>query len=184
MNTTIAGELPAFLDQRVAEVFRHWLSCRQGRLVPRRGDLSPAAIPACLPHVWIYRWRPERNDFQNVLAGEEINQAWMFSIQGKFLDELFGANAPVLQRRWLDLLNRPAIAYGRLTGDMGHATYKRAERLSLPLADDAGESYGIFGITIYSFDRQREGDITIPPPLDVVIVPCDRLPETMPAKSA
>jgi hypothetical protein len=184
MTASVLGELPAFVDERVEAVFGHWLSCRRGRLVPRRSDLSPGAIAACLPHVWIYRWRPERDSFQNVLAGEEINQAWTFSIQGKFLDELFGPNAPVLQRRWLELLSRPAVAYGRLAGDMGHAHYKRAERLSLPLVDDAGGPYGIFGISIYSFDLQRAGDTAIPPPLDVVIVPCDRLPAAVPRRSA
>jgi hypothetical protein len=67
---------------------------------------------------------------------------------------------------------------------MGHAHYKRAERLSLPLVDDGGGPYGIFGISIYSFDLQRAGDTAIPPPLDVVIVPCDRLPAAVPRRSA
>lgn len=175
-KSNTARSLPGFVDKRVGEVFAHWLDSRKGRLVPRRSDIAPAAIKPCLPYVWIYRWRPEQSTFQNVLAGEEINLAWTFSIQGKFMEELFGADAPRLYERWHHLLHRPAVAYGRLSGELAHGRYKRAERLNMPLTDDAGEPYGIFGITIYEFDRLHADDSAIPPPLDVVVVPCEDLP--------
>lgn len=179
--TALSQTLPTFVDNKVADVFAHWLASRRGRLVPRRDDINPGLIAACLPYVWIYRWRPERQSFQNVLAGEEINYAWTFSIRGKFIEELFGDDAPALCRRWLDLLHRPAIAYGRLSGELRQGRYKRAERLNLPLVDNAGEPYGIFGITIYEFDRLHAEETRIPPPLDVVIVPCKDLPDAPPA---
>lgn len=171
-----APALPAFLDRKLDVVLQHWLAARKGRLVPRRTDIVPAAMSACLPYVWIYRWRAERQDFENVLAGEEINYVWGYSIRGKFMDELFGDDAPVLRRRWHDLLDRPAIAYGRLTGEIALGQYRPAERLSLPLLDDADRPYGILGISIYQVDRMRAEALKIPPPLQVLVVPCRDLP--------
>jgi len=172
----LSQTLPAFVDPRIGDVYAHWLASRNGRLVARREDIAPGAIVSCLPHVWIYRWRPERRTFQNVIAGEEINYAWGFSIRDKFIEELFGPDTPILCRRWLDLLERPAVAYGRLTGELAHGRFKRAERLNLPLVGHDGGPYGILGITIYDFDRLHANETQIPPPLDVVVVPCAALP--------
>lgn len=179
-SAVVSETLPDFVSPQVGDVFAHWCSIRRGRLVPRRDDIDPGRIASALPHVWIYRWRPERRSFQNVLAGEEIHHAWTFSIRGKFIDEMFGDEATILRDRWFDLLQRPAIAYGRLSGDPRNARYKGAERLSLPLVDQEGQPYGVFGITIYDFDRLHVEDTTIPPLLDVVIVPCAALPPTSP----
>ena len=173
MNATLPVEtLPAFADERIGLVFSHWLEIRHGQLVPRRQDISPGAIATCLPWVWLYRWRPERNSFQNVLAGEEILQAWAVGIQGQFIDTLFPADWQALRDRWLDQLRRPAIAYGRLGAELSPGRYKMAERLNLPLVDGEGEPYGIFGITIYDYDRGSESSRPVPPPLDVTIIPC------------
>lgn len=157
-------------------VFSHWLAAREGQLVPRRDRISPAAMAPCLPCVWIYRWLPERKTFQNVLAGEEINLAWSFSIRGKSMEELFGSDCDKLRQRWIELLDRPAISYGRLTSELSQGRYKRAERLNLPLRDNDGKPYGILGITIYDFDRLHPEQTQIPPPLEIAIVPCSALP--------
>lgn len=175
-SARLGDTVPAFVDERIGQVFAHWMAARAGALVPRRDQISPAAIPACLPYMWIYRWMPEQRSFQNVLAGEEINLAWSFSIRGKSMEELFGADCDRLRQRWIELIERPAIAYGRLTSELSLGRYKRAERLNLPLRDNEGKPYGILGITIYDFDRLHADRTEIPPPLEVTIVPCVALP--------
>ncbi len=172
----LGDTVPDFADPRIGQVYAHWLAARQGRLVPYRDRISPAAIAPCLPHVWIYRWLPDQGTFRNVLAGEEINLAWSFSIRGKSMEELFGQDADTLRRRWRELLERPAIAYGRLTGALSEGRYKRAERLNLPLRNADDSPYGILGITIYDFDRLHADRTQIPPPLEITIVPCAALP--------
>jgi len=175
-SAVLSDTVPAFIDDRIGQVFAHWLAARAGQLVPRRDQISPAAILACLPYVWIFRWLPEQKSFQNVLAGEEINLAWSFSIRGKSMEELYGSDSDTLRRRWIELLERPAIAYARITNELSQGRYKRAERLNLPLLDNDGKPYGIFGITIYSFDRPQADQSQKPPPPEVVIVPCAALP--------
>jgi hypothetical protein len=175
-SAVLSDTVPEFFDERIGMVFAHWLAARHGQLVPRRDQISPAAIPACLPYVWIYRWLPEERSFRNVLAGEEINLAWSFSIRGKSMEELFGSDADKLRQRWIELLERPAISYGRLTSELSQGRYKRAERLNLPLLDNDAKPYGILGITIYDFDRLHAEQTEIPPPLAVVMVPCAALP--------
>ena len=54
-SAVLSDTVPAFVDARIGMVFAHWLAARDGKLVPRRDQISPAAIPACLPYVWIYR---------------------------------------------------------------------------------------------------------------------------------
>jgi hypothetical protein len=175
-SAVLSDTVPGFVDERTGMVYAHWLAARAGQLVPRRDQISPAAIPACLPYVWIYRWLPEERSFRNVLAGEEINLAWSFSIRGKSMEELFGQDCDKLRQRWIELIERPAIAYGRLANELTQGHYKRAERLNLPLRDNDGKPYGIFGITIYDFDRLHADLTEIPPPLEVTIVPCTALP--------
>jgi hypothetical protein len=168
--------VPEFLDQRLGIVMSHWLASRHGLLLPRRSDIRPEAFAFCWPCMWLFRWRPLRQSFQNVIAGEEINRAWdVSSIQGKFIEELFPSYGRALRQRWTDQLQQPAIAYGRQGAESRGLRSKQAERLELPLSDAAGGPYGILGITIYRYER-RDHALPIEPPLDVTLISCADLP--------
>src|SRR5205807_1186580 len=42
---------PSIDDRRLKEVFQYWRDITGNRVLPRRADLDPAAIPRLLPHV-------------------------------------------------------------------------------------------------------------------------------------
>ncbi|WP_259780979.1 PAS domain-containing protein [Aestuariispira ectoiniformans] len=158
--------LPAqFDDPFLNTVMQHWQDIRQGQNIPQRSALDPTAFRRCLPHVWIYGYLPEEDDFVCRLAGAEVNYAWGYSIMGKRISELYGPeNSIKLKSRWKFVLEKPAIMHSKFTTLRETTSFKRAERLTLPVADQSGEPAFIFGVTHYRFDKIRDRDKQIAPP--------------------
>lgn len=171
-NINLLGPTPellplptAFDDPLIEQLLRHWQEIRKPGEIPRRGDLDPTAMPLCLPHVWLYGYLADEDDFICRLAGAEVNAAWGFSIMGKKTSTLFKPdNHQTLKHRWKYILQTPAIMHSKLTTLIETNAFKRAERLTLPLADAQGKPSFILGITHYRFDRVQDEHKDVAPP--------------------
>ena len=176
------GVWPEPRDSRFRQFLRHWAERRSGLMMPRTA-IDPIAIKSCLPHVWMVQYQAEIDDFRCTLAGEAVNQAWGMSIGGKRLSDYMPAG--MLQRAMASyrrMLAVPALQVSCRSITRADAMEHGAERLILPVSDDSGRPYGVFGISLYYF---ADEDRTMTPQHvqggDVVFYPCAALPAEPPA---
>jgi hypothetical protein len=166
-------------------LLRHWaagrvIDGRTGLMMPR-ATLDPAAIKACLPHVWLAQYAADLDDFVFRLSGEQVNEAWGLSITGKrphdFMPPASAATASGIYRR---ILFTPAVHVNYRPIEPTERQQKGAERLVVPLCDAEGRPWGIVGMSLYVFDPITQADL--PPYVgpDVTYYPCRDLPEGMP----
>lgn len=179
------GEWPRFDDPRFVSLLRHWaagriVDGRVGLMMPRTA-LDPAAIKACLPHVWLFHYDAAADTFVCRLSGEAVNEAWGANMAGKrpqdFMPPASAARAHQIYRR---ILLTPALHVGHRRVTPAGRQEKSAERLVVPLSDAAGRPYGIFGLSLYHFDPITEA--AAPPHVgpNVTYYPCAALPAAMP----
>ena len=145
-------------------LMNHWLDVRGDRLMPLRSEIDPTAIYQSLPHVWIYRFDPARDDFICELSGDHINTAWKRNITDAGTRELFPADErDTLVARWHYLLDHGLMMKTdfNLSRDL---SFKPAERLTLPLTDEKGHAGCILGITVYSYKKWLEDEKDVAPP--------------------
>jgi len=168
-------------DPRLLMFLRHWANNRKGGVVPARGAIDPAQIAPCLPHVWIYRRDAESGQFICTLAGDEINMAWGRSIIGKKLSNFMPADmARTLDQRYELISTIPAILHSGHQATAQPISGKAARRLIAPIAREDGSPYGVFGISIYVYDRQHDSEIPVRHSSDAVLYDCKVLPATPP----
>lgn len=174
------GCWPELVDARFRTLLRHWAERRVGPTTPRSA-IDPAVIRDCLPHVWLYKYLPEDNDFICTLAGEAVNEAWGRSLIGKrasvFMPPAMQARVPKLYRRMLDL---PAIQVSRRRITPADGMAQSAERLIVPLAQDDGSPYGVFGLTLYYLGTQTSFEDPLNMQGAVTLYDCAALPATPP----
>ena len=159
----------------ILQFFSAWHAIRGDRIVPYRRDFDPIAIPALLSSIWLYRYEHERGDFVCRLAGEDVNEAWGRNIKGRTLREVIGAHDhPMVLERWRRIVSGPMLHYGFAVERMTNQELRRAERLILPLANDADEICYTIGLSLYRIgpvDPMR----TALHPEDVIQIPCTEL---------
>lgn len=158
MATGPAGVWPDLADPRFSQLLRHWAEGRRG-LMPARSAIDPIAIKGCLPNIWLHQYLPDEGDFRCALAGEAVNVAWGASIVGKRMRDFM---PPSMLSTVLDsyrqTLHRPALQVSRRRITRPDRVEQSAERLVLPLADDAGRPSSLIGITLYYLGAQPRID--------------------------
>lgn len=174
LNPGLEARLPN-ADPRIFDFFEAWRRARRGRLVPRRRDFDPIAVPGLLRHVWLYQYDPDRADFVCKLAGENVNEAWGRSIRGLSLRQVIGeADHATVLRRWLRILSVPLIHYGAARERLSALELQQAERLLLPLGPDDGEPDHVLGLSLYTISSDNLSRSPLVPD-DVVQIPCAEL---------
>lgn len=153
---------PTVRDPCLTRFLQGWLRFRGERTMPRRQDIDPFAFPDLLARIYLYERQAGGDSFRCVLAGEEIHRAWNGPIMGRDVADLFSAaDLPRVLARWSFVLDRPAALYGY---HRDPATSASAERLLLPVSDDAGAGRFVFGATAYQRDLTDAGSGITPPP--------------------
>lgn len=174
------GVWPSLKDPRLQVLLRHWANNRNGLVMPRSA-LDPAALKICLPNAWLYRFLSAENDFICTVSGEKVNSAWGCSLMGKRIDETMPANMIAFATlAYRLILEMPAIQISTRRIEPPDGIEQVSERLIVPLTDDAGDPYGVLGVTLYSL-----GDLQQLSPSDDVqdeatFYPCAGLPQTLP----
>jgi hypothetical protein len=164
-------------DPRLIALLRVWQAARQGDLVPRRGRFDPFSVPKLMPNLWLYRYDAERGDFVCRLAGEDVNRAWGRPIRGLTLREIVGeADHAAILERWHGILETPLIHYGTDRERLTALSLHRAERLLLPLADDASPHAvnQVLGASVYRLDPPEDTRPALYPE-DIVRIPCSEI---------
>ncbi|MBX3455219.1 PAS domain-containing protein [Ferrovibrio sp.] len=176
------ADWPRMEDARLRLFMHHWAERRGDALVTLRSAIDPGQLKPCLPYLWIYRWLPQQDDFFCSLSGEAVNDAWGRSIRNRFLRDIMSTeDAGVLRQRYRHVMDTPAIHISRRPIQPHLQLGKDSERLILPLADDAGQVLGVFGMTLYHYDRVTEADKPIHPRREIEAYACADLPRGLPA---
>lgn len=141
------------------DVFDYWESMKSGDRMPLRSEFDPSRIKESLPYVWMYK-RGEDGEFYCSLAGEEVQSAWGHGIIGLKASDILTDSYATVIARWEFVLARPAVAYTTLA-DAKIVNSKPVYRLTLPLADDDGVPYIVFGVSHYYYPSEDARDIPI-----------------------
>ncbi len=160
------GQWPSLPEPRQRLLLRHWALWREGLLPPPRSRIDPALIKPCLADLWIFRIADTADDLVCTLAGENIRETWGYSIIGARPVDLWGPDdGEVVRQRLLRVARTPGLVHGCTGITPRTGASKLAHRLMLPLADEAGQPYGVIGVTYYVYDRSRDpqqpGDATL-----------------------
>lgn len=180
----VRGTWPTLDNPLFRLLLRRWAEWRQGAAVPRRAAVVPSEIVPCLPQLWIFRLADDRSRVVCSLAGEQLNEDWGFSIMGKDPMALWGPEiGGIVNERLKRVALTPGVIYGRsnITPRTGVAGPLYAERLMLPLCDDAGQPYGAMGITVFHRNRLLDDPQVVPPSQQAWLYPCADLPAAPPA---
>lgn len=172
---------PALGDPVMQRFLRHWAQARgSDHLAAPRSRIDPAAIKPCLPNIWMFRWRPELQDFVCTLAGEAVISAWGQPMIGRSLEQIRPRAADLVRQRYGSILNLPALqSTHRSMGSDGDSV-KAAFRLVLPLLTDGGEAYGVIGMTQYRYDPLRDDGKPVDIDAEVKFYRCADLPRDLP----
>lgn len=153
-------------DYRLDALWRHWLAARGGRRMPARRALDATAMPATLPHLFLYDYQPASGRFYCRLSGAEINLVVGKTCARRFLDELFTPQVlAVVQERYLRVVQTPTLIYMHGTINMANGVRVPGERLILPLADDGERATGLIGGSIYRLPESFTAGTWVTEPL-------------------
>lgn len=109
--------------------------------------------------IWVYEYIEERDSYRQVIAGQNILDAWQETDGSPFLEDFMDdATAQNIIHRWNFLRLIPAIAsYSITTND----EFQYTERIAIPLCDKSGAVKYIFGCSLY--ERLRGIESSNPP---------------------
>lgn len=146
--TTHATPPANVVSESVLAVAGYWLSAGGDRFAVGRRDLDPLVLgPGVLPRLWLADADPARGDVRFRLAGEAINEMFGHSVRDRWLGELLPeGKAAVLRRRFARVLADPCVCYCRGVIRIDHERHGWSERLTLPIADDAGRLVHLLGV--------------------------------------
>jgi hypothetical protein len=134
-------------------VFDYWNALRNGRVLPRRSEVDPAALRLLLPHVFIL----QRYDSEHIVfrvAGTALCAAFGRELRDHNFVTLWSHNSqPAIRDLLLQLAERAQVATVRAVGLTLDKRTVSAETVLLPLADDWDAHSRILGIA--SFGREE-----------------------------
>ncbi|MGO1119300.1 PAS domain-containing protein [Rhodovibrionaceae bacterium A322] len=153
-ETELLTDRARFLENASPEIvqfFDYWQSLRRGSLLPVKTDFDPIAVPKLLRILWLHRFEQQNNRFVCQLAGEAINYVWNTStIAGKDVaDVIAPADYPGIHQRWLYMMERPAVFYGKQLTYETNPLGRAAERIVGPMTDEKGQPSFLIGISLY-----------------------------------
>jgi hypothetical protein len=137
---------------KLRRLLAYWLDLRGDKLVPRRAQLDPIAIPWALSHIWLLQLDLTVDRFRYRLAGESVQGIYEQNISGKTIFDLMDEdNAGIVDAKFHQICHEPCICH-----DIGPVYTKTdrpglGERVILPLATDEGQNEFILGCTIYDW---------------------------------
>lgn len=138
-------------------VFDYWNALRNGRSLPRRSEVDPAALRVLLPHVFIL----QRYDSEHVVfrvAGTALCAAFGRELRDHNFVTLWDRNSqPVIRDVLLQLAERAHVATVRAVGTTLDKRTVSTEAVLLPLADDWGAHTRILGLVSFGHDEAALG---------------------------
>ena len=153
---------PNFPSNMAIEIYKAWANFAPDKRIPYRKDIDPLLIPKqYISSVWVYEYVPEKDSYRQVIAGQDIRDAWPNMPTEPFLEDFMsGETLRNIKQRWHFIRTTPAISYYNIDkkGD-----FKFTQRIVLPLCDEHGDISYVFGCSIY---ERLNGFETQAPPTD------------------
>jgi len=142
--------LDSIAETELRHIYLYWLERRQGRQIPRRGDIRPNEIdPQYLPSLFLYR-REDNGRFRCLLVGTELVKIFQRDETGSYLDEILPPNLSASRLKLFARCveeRRPIYYAGPALMMMRER--RRVGRLLLPLSSDGGKAEFVFGIATF-----------------------------------
>ena len=138
-------------DPVLGGALAYWRRKRDGRAMPSRRDIDPGEIPRLLPHLQLIDVAGGR--FRYRLVGTALVDAYGRDYTGQFVDELFDkSRSQFITNAYNSITEtrRPGFLRNRCVTTKGVKLI--ANRLYLPLSDDAQEFHMILGAMTFEFD--------------------------------
>lgn len=148
--------MPHLRDRRLHLLLDHWLDRRGGNGVPLRSTIDPSAIVSVLPYIWLCEYNGAEDRFRMRLAGEEINKLYGKNISSCYFEEIASPSfLPVMMRRYLRIIEQPAILHCAGLIYFSNSSPVVGERLGLPLRMEDGRITQIIGVSMYDFPLEQ-----------------------------
>lgn len=127
----------------------HYLETLGAKRLPSRQDIDALKLGNALPVIWISEYEPAAGTFRYRLAGEEVNDAFGQSVNGRLLSEIVSAERfDSVNAAFRRVIEEQAAMLA--VGPVYRCTDRVAlgERLALPLSSDGETADGLIGATV------------------------------------
>ncbi len=161
METTGPGDVRALRAQLMLpeqrDLFDYWLSLKGERDLPRRGDISPAAMRRLLPHVSLIELHEDAEHARFRLAGSALRDIFGVELTNRTLaDPCWGRHAEYWQRVCRQLWQERAPLFGMLRAPGAGREHLVLFWLRLPLSSNDGRGLMALGLDIARSARDSE----------------------------
>ncbi|WP_020593755.1 PAS domain-containing protein [Kiloniella laminariae] len=132
-------------------VTRHWLSLSKIGSVPSLEDMDPVRFPKALPHISLFKYDPDGDDYYCRLAGEDVSDAHAERMKGKYLSVLYpDEQFRTIRTHWNSVRSRKEALI--VSCELHHSVkIIPSLHVILPLKE-ADRSEFIMSISVYRYD--------------------------------
>jgi hypothetical protein len=151
-DTLTASSLdPGSWHPKVKQLYDYWRAVHPPAGLPGRQHIDPIDLPRFLPHLFLVDVERAPLRFRYRLVGTDYVRMMGHDLTGQHLDEVHPGFHGLIQRQYIDLVERRRPAYRK-----GPVMYVEAmkdhlfvERLVVPLARDGSTVDMILGIILH-----------------------------------
>ncbi|MCZ4282090.1 PAS domain-containing protein [Kiloniella laminariae] len=133
------------------DVTRHWLYLTQTGVVPSLSDMDPVHFPKALPHISLFKYNPEDDDYYCRLAGEDVSNAHSIRMKGKNLSVLYpDEQFKTIRMHWNSVRSRKEALV--VSCELHHSVkIIPSLHVILPLKEDESDEL-VMSISVYRYD--------------------------------
>jgi hypothetical protein len=145
--TFVMGSVDQLTSERLVGVLAAWKQVGQGRIGPKREEITPALVKNALPWIWMIDVVDSGSDFRFRLAGDRIIQfmgrRYAGTLLSEFLDQPFFGHMRQILVACVEQKRPLMVGPGR--SKMKGRELLELEVLALPLSEDGEQVTTIFG---------------------------------------
>lgn len=135
------------VSERLVGVLDAWKRMSDGRMAPKREEITPSLLRAALPWIWMIDVIDGGKDFRFRIAGERIIQFMGRRYAGELLSE--NLDNPFFQRMRGILIectnHKKPVAVGPIRSNLKGKEFFEMEIVVMPLSEDGQHVTTLFG---------------------------------------
>ena len=142
---------PPTHDARLFEVYRYWNARRGDRWRPTRDDIRPSELKKQLPYIFLVDVLNRPRRFRMRLAGHSFFQTAGYSINGRFIEEIFPPEmCEATRAHWNACAETSMPSLGRGRVMIPGKEFLIWEGIILPLGPETGPADMLLGAVVSS----------------------------------